>query len=338
MTALEEYQRLEASGLWRASPEAHRVDVVASIGDATLVISDMQDRALTHWSLAAVVRANPGKRPAIYHPAGDEGETLEISGDEAQMIEAIEKLRTAIDRRRPHPGRLRFFIVLLFCLAIAAGAIFWLPGAVRQYTVSIVPDVKRAEIGADLFEHLQRVTGPPCDAPDGRRALDRLAQRLPGDGKLYVTRDGVDQTAHLPGGTILIQRALVEDYMEPDVVAGFVVAERLRMDTQDPLAKLLDAAPIWSSFRLLTTGALGDRTLSHYAETLLTTERPDMSDVALLARFEAASLRSTPYAYAVDITGERTLGLIEADPFAASAPDPVMNDSDWLRLQAICGS
>ena len=57
-----------------------------------------------------------------------------------------------------------------------------------------------------------------------------------------------------------------------------------------------------------------------------------------LARFEAASLRSTPYAYAVDITGERTLGLIEADPFAASAPDPVMNDSDWLRLQAICGS
>ncbi|MEM6589847.1 MAG: hypothetical protein AAF641_15470 [Pseudomonadota bacterium] len=338
MTALEEYQRLEASGLWRASPDAHRVDVVASIGDATLVISDMQDRALTHWSLAAVVRANPGKRPAIYHPAGDEGETLEFPGDEAEMIDAIEKLRNAIERRRPHPGRLRFFIVLLFCLAVAAGAIFWLPGAVRQYTVSIVPDVKRAEIGADLLEQLQRVTGPPCNAPDGRRALDRLATRLPGEGQLYVTRDGVNKTAHLPGGTILIQRNLVEDFMEPDVVAGFVVAERLRMDTHDPLAQLLEAAPIWSSFRLLTTGAIGDGTLSDYAETLLTADRPTVPDADLLSRFEAADLRSTPYAYAVDITGEKTLGLIEADPFATSAPDPVMNDADWLRLQAICAS
>lgn len=338
MTALEEYQRLEATGLWRASPEAHRVDVVASIGDATLVISDMQDRALTHWSLAAVVRANPGKRPAIYYPEGDDGETLEISGDEPEMIEAIERLRSAIDRRRPHPGRLRFVIMLMICLAVAAGALFWLPGAVRQYAVSIVPDVKRAEIGAELFDQLQRVTGPPCDNADGLRSLDRLAARLPGANQLYVLRDGVDKTAHLPGGAILIERNLVEDHSEPDVMAGFILAEQLRMEQRDPLAQLLDAAPIWSSFRLLTTGALGDGTLGNYAETLLTTDKLPLPDTALLDRFEAASLRATPYAYAVDITGESTLGLIEADPFATAAPEAVMNDADWLRLQAICGA
>ncbi|MEL7255652.1 MAG: hypothetical protein AAGL23_15865 [Pseudomonadota bacterium] len=338
MTALDAYQRLEATGLWRASPDAHRMDVVASIGDATLVISDMQDRAVTHWSLAAVVRANPGKRPAIYHPAGDAGETLEIPGDEAEMIEAIEKLRQAIERSRPHPGRLRFFIMVLLCAAIAAGAIFWLPGAVRQYTVGVVPAVKRAEIGAALFEELQRVTGPPCDAPEGQRALNRLAQRLPGDGPLFVMRDGVDRATHLPGGTVLVERNLVEDHMEPDVVAGFVVAERVRADVHDPLARLLEAVPIWSSFQLLTTGSLGDATLSAYAETLLTSEAPALSDATLLAGFETAALRATPYAYALDLTGEKTLGLIEADPFATSAPEPVMNDADWLRLQAICGS
>ncbi|MEO0773689.1 MAG: hypothetical protein AAFZ04_10955, partial [Pseudomonadota bacterium] len=49
-------------------------------------------------------------------------------------------------------------------------------------------------------------------------------------------------------------------------------------------------------------------------------------------------ISATPYAYALDLTGEKTLGLIEADPFATSAPEPVMNDADWLRLQAICGS
>ena len=76
MTALDKYQRIEASGLWRPAGEAQRMDVIASIGDATLLISDMQDRPLTHWSLAAGVRAYPGKRPASYHPAGDESETL----------------------------------------------------------------------------------------------------------------------------------------------------------------------------------------------------------------------------------------------------------------------
>ena len=41
--------------------------------------------------------------------------------------------------------------------------------------------------------------------------------------------------------------------------------------------------------------------------------------------------------YALDTTGERTLALIEADPFASTPPQPLMSDGDWLRLQAICG-
>ena len=94
MTAVTQYQRLEASGLWRASAEDQRREVIVSIGDATLVISDMNDRALTHWSLAAVERHNPGETPAVYGPDGDQTETLELAADEVEMIEAIEKLRT----------------------------------------------------------------------------------------------------------------------------------------------------------------------------------------------------------------------------------------------------
>ena len=43
MTALSKYDRLEASGLWRPTPQDQRREVVVSIGDATLVISDMND-------------------------------------------------------------------------------------------------------------------------------------------------------------------------------------------------------------------------------------------------------------------------------------------------------
>lgn len=340
MTALREYQRLEASGLWRASPQAQRTDVVISIGDATLVITDTRDRPLTHWSLAAVERANPGEMPAIYHPDGDPGETLELSGEEAQMIEAIEKLRTAIGRQRARPGRLRLVMLLLSMAAVAALGVFWLPDALRNHAVSVVPPVKRAEIGEALMAQIQTVTGPPCMDPSGTEALARLASRLPssnGPGKLSVMRDGVREAILLPGGTILIARDLVEDHEEPDVLAGYIVAERTRAKTHDSLGEILKRAGVLESVRLLTTGDLSPETLRTYARWLLTAPRPAIDQETLLAAFGASSVRSTPYAYAVDITGETTLGLIEADPFAVDAPKPLLSDADWLRLQSVCG-
>ena len=88
MTALQKYQRIEASGLWRPSPDAQRREVIVSIGEATLVITDTRDQPLTHWSLAAIERTNPGELPALYCPDGDPDETLELSEQEAEMMTA----------------------------------------------------------------------------------------------------------------------------------------------------------------------------------------------------------------------------------------------------------
>lgn len=340
MTALDEYQRLEASGLWRPAPDAQRADVIVSIGDATLTITDTRDRALAHWSLAAVERANPGKRPAIYHPDGDPGETLELPDSEEEMVKAIEKLRGAIERRRPHPGRLRLVMFLASIAAVVALVLFWLPDAARNHAVSVVPQVKRAEIGRALWGHIQSVTGPACAQAGGPDALARLATRIPsphGKGQLHVVRQGVDKAAHLPGGTVLLSRTLVEDYEDPDVMAGFVVAERLRAELHDPLADVLDHGGLSASIRLLATGEMQDKVLKSYAKTLLTTAPRDVSNNVLLAGFKAWKIRATPYAYARDISGETTLGLIEADPFVSDAPPAVLSDADWLRLQGICG-
>ena len=64
MTALKEYDRIEATGLWRANADAQRREVIVSIGDATLTISDHNDRALAHWSLPAIERANQRRAEA----------------------------------------------------------------------------------------------------------------------------------------------------------------------------------------------------------------------------------------------------------------------------------
>lgn len=336
MTALTEYDRLEASGLWRATPQDQRREVVVSIGDATLTITDFNNRALAHWSLAAIDRQNPGTIPAIFSPDGDAGETLELAEEEQEMIEAIERLRQAVDRARPRPGRLRLVGVVALMAAMLGGALFWLPDAMMRHTLKVVPQIKREEIGKALVTRLERIGGKACLTNDTKPVLARLAQRT-GLKKLIVLPTGVRETAPLPGGIVLINKALVEDHEDPSVLAGYLLAERARGTDEDPLAHVLSTSGPLASFRLLTTGELTRQILDDYVEQVLIRDAERPTDDRLLALFEKTRIASTPFAYAVDITGESTIGLIEADPFSRTAPDPVLPDRDWVLLQDICG-
>ncbi|MCR9125499.1 MAG: hypothetical protein NXH82_05185 [Rhodobacteraceae bacterium] len=339
MTALKKYQRLEATALWRASPDDQRREVVLSLGEATLTISDMNDSALTHWSLAAIQRVNPGTVPAIYVPDGDPlgtpGETLEIAPEEDRMIAAIETLRNAVDRARPRPGRLRLFGGLLSVAAVAALAVFWLPGALQRQTLAVLPDIKRAEIGAALLERIERLTGPVCINATAAPALRALATRT-GVGAVVVVPSGLRGALVLPGGTVVINSRLVEDYEAPDVVAGHIAVARARAALHDPLTRLLDYGGTAASLRLLTTGALDGAMLTAYAEGLLTRDLPPLGQPDILAAFAELRLRSEPYAYSQDSTGETVLGLIEADPMAGLPVPQILRDRDWLLLQSIC--
>lgn len=335
MVAIKKYDRIEASGIWRASADAQRVDVIVSLGDATLTIKTVHDHVLAHWSLAAIHRQNPGVRPAKFHPDGDPDETLELSESEPEMIEAIETLRKAVTRARPHPGRLRWLGFLVSSAAVVALAFLWVPGALRDHTLNVVPQVGRAQIGQDLLARIQRVTGPNCGTTETHSGLARFGARLDAT-KLVVIRGGLDTTLHVPGGRILIPRQILEDHEDPDVAAGFVLAERSFAHSRDPLSDLLETASVMSTFRLLTTGRLDDKALDAYAEHILTRGAPSVSDAQLVSNFAAAQVRSSPYAFARDITGETVLTLIEADPMRGKVPAPLISDADWIRLQAIC--
>ncbi|WP_170335312.1 hypothetical protein [Ruegeria arenilitoris] len=336
MTALKQYQRIEATGLWRPSPDDQRREVVVSIGEATLTISDFNDRALTHWSLAALERQNPGTYPAIFNPDGDPGETLELAETETTMIEAIDRLQRAIDRARPHPGRLRWLSVGGVVAAVAAVLLLWLPGALQSHVVSVVPEIKRQDIGNTILQRIERVSGKACASDDAQGSLDKLAQRT-GVRQIIILPAGVKDSISLPGGTVLLNRSLVEDHEDPAVAAGYIIAERARAEQIDPLDDLLDHTGPSAAFRLLTTGQLTPTIVDTYTEQVLAEPRPEISDEDLLAVFAQAALPSTPYAYARDITGETVLGLIEADPMAGRTLEQVLPDRDWVQLQNICG-
>lgn len=336
MTALTEYQRLESTGLWRPAPGAQRRDVIVSVGEASLVLTDMSDRALAHWSLPAVLRVNPGGVPALFRPGEDATEDLEI--EDGTMVAAIEKVLGAIARRRPKPGRLRQVLLLAGLAAVAAVGALWLPGALVRHTALVVPTVQRVAIGEALLAEVRRVAGAPCETAPGIRALGHLRDRLlgPEGGQLRVLRAGIPATAHLPGGVILLNRSLVEDHEGPSVVAGYVLAEAQRAAAGDPLLALLEAAGPVAAFRLLTTGRLPPGAPAREAERLLSAPTGPVAAAALVARFRAAGVSTAPYAYAQDVTGEATLALIEADPLLATAR-PILPDGEWVALQGICG-
>ena len=337
MTALTKYDRLEATALWRPEEGAQRLDVLLSLGDATLTISDMRENVLNHWSLPAIQRVNPGERPAVFRPGDDATEELETEDDE--MIRALEKVRKLIERRRPHPGRLRHWVtagVLAFLLLLA---VFWLPGALRSYTVSVVPEPTRAAIGQQILTRIGRITGQECRGREGRAVLTRLARTTTGnaDLRVVVLSGAVQTTQHLPGNITLLNRALIEDFEHPDVLAGFLLAEELRRDSTDPILPLLDHVGLPGTVQLLTTGHLPEDAIDQYAEDLLTTPQSEVPVTALLERFKAQGVSATPYAYALDLTGETTFELIEADPVSEANASPLLSDDDWVRLQGVCG-
>ncbi len=337
MTALKKYQRLESPGLWRDTPEAQRREVVVAFREATLVLSDPRtERALTHWSLPAVERVNPGAIPAVYSPSEDSDETLEL--DDPDMIAALETVRGAVRRSTPRPGRLRGTLLGGSTLAILGIVAFFLPDALVRHTASVLPSATRAQIGAAALADISRLTGAPCSTPLGDRALDLLSERLFGDAgvQLMVLPEGLTQAAALPGDILLLGLPILGAAPTPDAAAGFAIAETLRIEDEDPLLPLLDHAGFAATVRLLTTGILPDGALIGLGEAFLATDRPRLPETDLLARFEAAAVSSTAYGFALDPTGETTLGLIEADPYRSGSPRALLNAEDWASLKAIC--
>ena len=338
MTALDQYERLEAAGVYTPGPDAQRLNVILSIGSATLTITDHREVALAHWSLAALERMNPGQRPALYGPAAESPERIETADE--TMITAIEKVRRAVERARPHPGRLRLRLTMAVAAVGLAIAVFWLPGALVRTTAGIVPKAGRAAISAAVLDEVARITGLPCAEPAGRVALDRLVARLSpfGPPGAVVLPGGAPGARLLPDGSVLLNRGVVEDHETPEVAAGYLLAEAARAETEDPLIPLLEHAGLAATMRLATTGALPDRAVARYAEHLMTTPNPPLADAALTERFAGAGISTSDYAFALDITGENTLPLVEADPLQDGAGTPVLGDGDWVALQGVCGA
>ncbi|NBZ88347.1 hypothetical protein [Stagnihabitans tardus] len=341
MTALEKYQRLECTGLWRLTPSAQLREVVVGLRETTLVFADPRtEMALSHWSLPSVERVNPGEMPAVFTPGRtDEGgpsETIEL--EDPDMIAALEVVHTTLIRRRPRPGRLRGGAVALGAGVAALALLIWLPDAMISYTASVLPTATRVQIGKMALADAQRLTGSPCAEPLGARAGIALAQRMAalGVGEIAVVRDGAQEVTVLPGGIVLLANGLLTSSEDPEPVLGRILAALVAAKEADPVVPLLHHAGLISTTRLLTSGVLPEGAVEGYAEAALST-RAEAPTEPLLEAFKTLGLSSTPYAKSLDPETD-ILPLIEGDPFQGRSPAPVISDNDWISLQGICAT
>jgi hypothetical protein len=302
MTALKAYERLECTGLWRSGPAMQRREVVVSCGQATLILTDMQNRPLAHWSLAAIDVQTHKEDAATLRPAPGSEESLEIS--DKTMLEALQKVQKAIDRSRPHPGRLRFILAVSSVVLLSFVTLIWGPQAMVSYASNVLPEAKRAQLGRALVERIGQLAGPYCTSPEGIRSAALLVERLAPKAALELRVLPGQRTAPivLPGGKVILFDNMVGQSDDPAVTAAYVAAAIATLNDADPLGLYLEDAGPFVSISLITSNELSNRQLDQLAKIALSDQR------------RPASATQPP----------------------APTTLPALPDGAWLGLQAIC--
>jgi hypothetical protein len=239
--------------------------VVVSFGNATLVLTDLEERPLGHWALAGVQVTGREGAATVYAMTPEGGETLTIR--DSDMVEAIAEVARAHAAPAPARRRRRLPLVPLLVLAALAVAAGFAPGLIRAQAARLVPPEKAEEFGDRMLLGVMEARGGSCNEPAGRRALGRLALEIDPatPPRLRVLDLGATPAVALPGGTVLIDRTALARAAEPAEVAGWAAAAL----AADPVAALMRAAGPISDLRYIFTGALGEPALERATRAVL---------------------------------------------------------------------
>jgi hypothetical protein len=263
LTALERYIRLEATGLWRETPDAPPREVVVSFGKATLLLTDPSDAPLGHWALGGVEVTGRHGGATVYVMGT---ETLEIR--DREMVAAIAEVTRELPawpRAAPARRRRRLVGPIVAVAGLAAVAIAG-PELLRRLAVGMVPPEQAEEIGDRVLLALMEDGGGICAEPGGQRVLDRIAARVATPPpRIRVLALGGGRAAALPGGTLVLDRAAVMAGPGAAEVAQWIAVAGAG---EDPVTTLMRAAGPWANLRQVFTGDPGQAAITRAAAAI----------------------------------------------------------------------
>lgn len=332
----------------------HQVSVTS--GPLGLVISG-PTIALMTWPLADV-KVLPGDASAA---------PLRItrhSDDEPRLVVADPQFRAALFRQTPaldpRHGRVRrTFMLTAGSLAVAAAlaAAFWfgLP-LVAKPAVDLIPRSAEARLGERIFGALIGKKDI-CGNPDGLGALESLVQRVragivaPPDIVVEVVDSPMVNAVALPGGHIVIFSGLLNKVDGADEVSGVLAHEMGHVVHRHGMQALVRHFAVTMVVTVFTGNDWG---LGSAAQLMLqnaySREAEAEADATGIAALDRAGLRADGLA-AFFARLQKEQGDSELlryfgthPPFAdrqaatarAASGTPVLSDSEWAALKAIC--
>ena len=372
MTALKQYQLLEAEGRYFDGQTAQPRDVIVKFGDASLMVLDLTDMPITHWPLAtlrSLGAAGPGLSLIPDHGAD---ERLTIT--DGEMIKAIRAVCPRLEKAEPVGGRRWTRVAAWATLAVGSiyVIIFHLLPALSDQLAELIPPEAEAAMGEQMVDEFASILSgfeEPrfCSTPDGDRALQRMVARAEAVSNLHlpltvrVLDHEMINAFALPGGQIVIFRGLIEKADSPEEVAGVLAHEIGHVVNRDPTRIALRSAGSAGLLGLLLGDFTGATVTVALSEALLRSgyqrEAEAAADDFANAALSAQGLPTKPFAGFFLKLGEGADERPEFLSHLATHPDlsgraakaeaadqigdrpftPALNDQDWVALQEICG-
>ena len=373
-TALEQYELLEAPGVYLDGETAQAHDVIVKFGAESLVFMALDETPLAHWPLATIRRLpeapnHPGELRLIPNHGSLERLTL----SDRDMIAAVEAV--CPDLRKPDRSgkrnRRRLLGWSLAAVASVALIVFVLaPVLAARLAEAISPEAEMRlgdTVSDQIMDILQFIGGDDvalCDSPDGLRALDRMVERLGGGAhvpiRVSVVNHGMVNALAAPGGRILVLRGLIDNAESPEEVAGVLAHEISHVINRDPTREALRSAGTAGILSIVLGDITGGSLITIVAESVLNAsysrDAEAAADEHALKMLAEAGLPSAPFAgffgrlkseYG-DMDGiwshlashpdlsSREARARAADTIGGGKFKPVISDQDWVALQEMC--
>lgn len=372
MTALAQYERLEAPGRYFDGETAKPREVIVKFGDASLIVTNMEDLPITHWSLAGLRDVSHEGGGLVLTPDFDSDERLVV--DDADMVAAIRTVCPDLKRGKPVSGRNWRKVAIWAAVAVGSiyAIVFHLVPSLADQLATLIPpeaEITMGEKMVDQFANLLTEGDEPqyCSTPQGDAALAAMTARFEGPAgahvplKVQVLDLGMINAFALPGGQIVLFRGLLKAADTPEEVAGVLAHEIGHVYARDPTRLTLRSAGTAGLIGVLLGDFTGATVTVALSEALLRSgyqrEAETNADAFAAELLSREGLPTKPLAIFFDKLAEKSGQRPELLSHLSTHPDlggraaatraadqvgeepftPVLTDQEWVALQNICG-
>ena len=332
MTALDDFDRLEAVGRLQRTPKESPKEVLVTFGEATLTMHELKssgDIPLAHWSLGAIEKLQNRDNLTIYRLSGNHGETLTI--DDATLRDALDKVlaerRPPKEEKRAHRSLWRPAVIIAGALA----AYFILPSLVLSTARNMISPERAALLTSDMITEIETRTGPPCSTPLAEVALERLARRLDPNGisTLSIQDLGDADVISFPNGQVFLGAHVLQATRTNSEIAAWAAVGIAGVIDSPALDKLFEDGGIMDGFRFLSQGELPESSKKRAVDYMLTNTVSINEATAQNATVILQNARLS--------TGGLDQIMMQENVTSTSADaTPIMTDQEWSALRNVC--